>query len=370
MATRVMYALASAVFVLAASTHAARAQEPTRVQGLVTNDSRQPLAGVSVGIQSLGVLAHTGEDGRYLITIPAGRATGQQVSLTARRIGFAPVSAPINLAAGTVTKDFTLTATATQLTGVVVTALSVQREKATIGTSQQTVAGDELTRVQTPSVISSMSGKVSGVAINQTGNMGGSSRIVIRGAGSILGENQPLFIVDGVPVSNRGFSTASASGGRDYGTAISDINPDDIATSRCSRDPTRRRSMARARRTARSSSLPRSGRGGPAGIKVNLTSSATTDQLSVLPDYQNRYGQGFAGEFQYVDGQGGGVNDGADESWGPKLDGRLSISSHGKQQPWVAHPDNVRDFFRTGRTMSNNLNVTSERQRSRQRASR
>ena len=199
MATRVMYALASAVFVLAASTHAARAQEPTRVQGLVTNDSRQPLAGVSVGIQSLGVLAHTGEDGRYLITIPAGRATGQQVSLTARRIGFAPVSAPINLAAGTVTKDFTLTATATQLTGVVVTALSVQREKATIGTSQQTVAGDELTRVQTPSVISSMSGKVSGVAINQTGNMGGSSRIVIRGAGSILGENQPLFIVDGHP---------------------------------------------------------------------------------------------------------------------------------------------------------------------------
>ena len=359
MATRVMYALASAVFALAASTNAASAQEPTRVQGLVTNDSRQPLAGVSVGIQSLGVLAHTGEDGRYLITIPAGRATGQQVSLTARRIGFAPVSAPINLAAGTVTKDFTLTATATQLTGVVVTALSVQREKATIGTSQQTVAGDELTRVQTPSVISSMSGKVSGVAINQTGNMGGSSRIVIRGAGSILGENQPLFIVDGVAVSNRGFSTASASGGRDYGTAISDINPDDIATMTVLKGPN-----AAALYGSRASNgavviTTRSGRGGPEGIKVNLTSSVTMDQLSVLPDYQNRYGQGFAGEFQYVDGQGGGVNDGADESWGPKLDGRLIDQFHGKQQPWIAHPDNVRDFFRTGRSMSNSVNVTT-----------
>ena len=74
--------------------------------------------------------------------------------------------------------------------------------------------------------------------------------------------------------------------------------------------------------------------------------------------YQNQYGQGFGGEFQYVDGAGGGVNDGADESWGPKLDGRLIDQFSGKAQPWIAHPDNVRDFFRTGSTISNNLTVS------------
>ena len=106
MATRLMYVIASAVVALAASTPVAHAQEPTRVQGLVTNDTRQALAGVSVGIASLGVGAFTGEDGRYSFTIPAGRGAGQQVSLTARRIGFQPVTASINLSAGTITKDF------------------------------------------------------------------------------------------------------------------------------------------------------------------------------------------------------------------------------------------------------------------------
>jgi len=114
MARRITYVLASAVLVLAASTHVARAQEPTRVQGLVTNDSRQPLSGVSVGITSLGVGAFTGDDGRYTFTVPAKSATGP-VTLTARRIGFQPITASINLAAGAVTKDFILASSPTQL---------------------------------------------------------------------------------------------------------------------------------------------------------------------------------------------------------------------------------------------------------------
>ena len=124
MATRVTYVLASTIVALAASTHVARAQQPTRVQGLVTNDTRQPLAGVSVGIPSLGVGAFTGDAGRYTFTIPADRASGQ-VSLTARRIGFQPVTASINLSAGTITKDFVLASSPTQLEGVVVTALEL-----------------------------------------------------------------------------------------------------------------------------------------------------------------------------------------------------------------------------------------------------
>src|SRR5678815_1217565 len=93
------------------------------------------------------------------------------------------------------------------------------------------------------------------------------------------------------------------------------------------------------------------------GTKFSFTSRASIDQLSILPEYQNAYGQGFGGDFKFVDGAGGGVNDGADESWGPKLDGRLIDQFTGKQQPWIAHPDNIENYFRTGSTLSNNVNV-------------
>ena len=303
---------------------AALAQQGTTVSGRVTNDAQTPLQSVSVSIPTLGVGAFTYEQGRYSFTVPQSRAVGQSVQLSARRIGFQAKSVTITLSAGSITQDFALTATAAQLTGVVVTALSQQREKATIGTSQQQVTADELTRVQTPSVISAISGKVSGLQISQSGNMGGSQRIVIRGAGSILGENQPLFIVDGIPVSNAGFSTASASGGRDYGTAISDINMDDVASVTVLKGPN-----AAALYGSRASNgavviTTKNARSALRGTKISFTSRMSVDQMSIFPQYQNQYGQGFSGEFNYVYGAGCGVNYGADESWGPMLNGRTN----------------------------------------------
>lgn len=337
---------------------AALAQQGTTISGRVTSDAQTPLQSVSVSIPTLGVGAFTDEAGRYSFTVPASRAAGQAVQLTARRIGYQAKTATVTLSGNAVTQDFTLTATAAQLTGIVVTALSQQREKATIGTSQQAISAEELTRVQQPTIVSALSGKVSGLQINQSGNMGGSQRIVIRGAGSILGENQPLFIVDGVPISNAGFSTASASGGRDYGTAISDINMDDVASVTVLKGPN-----AAALYGSRASNgavviTMKNSRQAPRGVKINLTSRMSFDDLSIFPKYQNQYGQGFAGEYQYVDGAGSGTNDGADESWGPKLDGRLIDQFNGKQQPWIAHPNNVRDYFRTGSTVSNNITVS------------
>jgi TonB-linked SusC/RagA family outer membrane protein len=349
----------SAVSVLLGSVPAAAlAQQSITVSGRVTSEAQAPLQSVSVAIPTLGVGAFTDEQGRYSFTVPSSRAAGQSVQLSARRIGFQAKSVTVTLSGSTLTQDFALTPTAAQLTGVVVTALSQQREKATIGTSQQAVSGEELTRVQTPNLVSALSGKVSGLQISNSGNMGGSSRIVIRGAGSILGENQPLFIVDGLPISNAGFSTGSASGGRDYGTAIQDINMDDVASVTVLKGPN-----AAALYGSRASNgavviTTKNARNALRGTKFSFTSRLQADQLSIFPKYQNQYGQGFGGEFQYVDGAGGGVNDGADESWGPKLDGRLIDQFSGKAQPWVAHPDNIKDFFRTGSTVSNNLTVS------------
>ncbi len=374
--------LASGVAVLLAmGASSAVAQTATVITGVVTDKAGAPITGATILVEATSFGAVTGTDGRYTLNVPGSR-TGA-ANLTARLIGYRPVRQSVVLGGARQNVDFALTQQATQLNEVVVTALSQQREKATLGTSQQTVSAEDLTKTQQPNLISALSGKVAGLQINQSGNMGGSSRIVIRGAGSILGNNQPLFIVDGQPISNQGFSTASASGGRDYGSAISDLNLDDVASLTVLKGPN-----AAALYGSRASNgaiviTTKNGRNMARGTRINFTSRATADGLSVFPSYQNQYGQGFVGEFLYVDGQGSGVNDGADESWGPKLDGRthgciyktdaagkyiqplaydMSVGCDqfsGLAQPWIAHPDNVRNFFRTGSTFSNNLNIST-----------
>ena len=360
MARRITYVLASAVFVLAASTHAARAQEPTRVQGLVTNDNRQPLSGVSVGIAALGVGAFTGDDGRYSFTIPAGRGTGQPATLTARRIGFQPVNATINLSATTITKDFILGSSPTQLEGVVVTALGITREKSQLGTAMQQVDAAELNRTKDQSIVNQLAGKVSGLNVTGSGTQGGSTKLTIRGTNSILGNNNPLFVVDGVPVSNAARSGSpnggnATTGGMDFGSAVNDINPDDVESISVLKGPN-----AAALYGARASNgviviTTKKGRATQGRVGTEFSANYSWDSPSILPEYQNAYGQGFGGDFKFVDGAGGGVNDGADESWGPKLDGRLIDQFSGAAQPWVANPDNVKDFFDGGHTMSGNL---------------
>jgi TonB-linked SusC/RagA family outer membrane protein len=343
--------------VLGGASTVAQAQTPTIIKGRVVTEAGTPLAGTSVFIDALKAGSQTGEDGRYTITV-AGKNRGP-AQLVARRIGYKRALTNVNLNGTAITADFTLQSQAVQLTGMVVTALSQQREKATIGTSQQALDNTSLTSTRETNLINAMSGKASGLAIQASGQMGGSTRIVIRGAGSITGNNQPLFIVDGIPVSNAGFSTASAYSGRDYGNAISDLNPDDIASITVLKGPN-----AAALYGSRASNgavviSTKNGRGAAEGVKVQLRSYATSDKFSVLPTYQNSYGQGFGGDFQYVDGAGGGINDGADESWGPKLDGRLIDQFTGAKQPWIAHPNNIKDFFQTGHSVSNGISVTA-----------
>ena len=139
----------------------------------------------------------------------------------------------ITLAAGTIRQDFTLTATATQLGEVVVTALGMERVRSTLGTAQQQIGGRELNETRAQNVMQQIQGKVSGVQITSPGTQGGSTNIIIRGQNSITGNNQPLFIVDGVAVSNANRGGAPFVGANttfDFGNALNDINPDDIAS--------------------------------------------------------------------------------------------------------------------------------------------
>ena len=339
------------------------AQQPTVLTGRVTTDAGTPLQGASITIPTMNLGTYSGADGRYSFTVPATRSIGQAERITARRIGFRAQAVNVTLSGGTITQDFTLTATPTELSGIVVTALGVQREKSQLGTAQQQVTSDEITNVKAQSVVQQLEGKVAGVQITGSGTPGGSNMITIRGSNSITGDNTPLFIVDGTPISkaDRG---ADPYGGWDFGSAVNDLNPDDIETMSVLKGPNA--AALYGSRAANGVILitTKKGRNSGGRVRSELNTFYTFEKPSIIPDYQNQYGQGAGGRFRFFDGQGGGVNDGADQSWGPKFDPNLKIHQFtdgpdtSVKSPWLGHPNNVSSFFDMGHTASATLAVS------------
>lgn len=249
------------------------------------------------------------------------------------------------------------------LSEVVVTALGISRDKKALGYAAQGITNDELTQSKSNNLLNSLEGKLAGVRITNTQGDVGSSRIVIRGETSIAGENQPLFIVDGIPVDNSQLNAQTQ--GRDPKNAIADLNPEDIESLTVLKGPN-----AAALYGARAAHgaiviTTKTGRGSK-GLGITVHSSTQFSTAANLPKFQNIFGQGAGGQFSYVDGKGAGINDGVDESWGPKLDIGLlipqfdsPIDANGNRTatPWVSHPDNVKDYFRTGFTQNTGVSI-------------
>lgn len=283
-----------------------------------------------------------------------------------------------------------------ELNEVVITALGISREKKSVGYSVQEVDGDAVNKAREVNISNSLSGRVAGVQVSSaTGSMGGSSRILIRGAASIdNNSNQPLFVIDGIPMDNSNFTSVDqerGAGGYDYGNAIQDINPEDIKNISVLKG-----AAATALYGARGANgviLVTTKKGKAAGkgkgIGVSYKFGVTMDKVYVLPDYQNSYGGGFAFDTLWYSSnpsafgnrsagayQGTNPSTGqsdsydllaqyrVDESWGPKLEGQEvrhwwswdeGHPDYGQTAPWEAHPDNVKNFFNTGWTFTNSL---------------
>lgn len=400
MRTRFTRALALACVVLGALPASMHAQQGTTISGRVMSEARQALQGASVSIPTLRLGATTDEEGNYSFTVPAGRvAAGATVSLSVRRIGYVPQTATITVSGAAVTHDFTLAQSATALDAVVVTALGIEKEKKSLGVAQQTISSAKLTdNARTQNLVAALSGKIAGIAVTSATQQGGTSNIIIRGANSIAGNNQPLFVVDGVPIDNSSINGNSSSrvrgyGGFDLGNAAGDLNPEDIASMSVLKGPN-----AAALYGARAANgviiITTKTGGGSRGFSVGGSSTISFERPLRLPKYQNTWGQGYEGDvcdawkrgvthtlannpaesygappagfdyatcgFSYLDGNYGGVNDGVDESWGPRLDGTMrsqfSLTQAGaaEMRPWIAYPDNVKDFFETGTTITTN----------------
>src|SRR5437899_811713 len=376
----------------------ANAQQATTVSGQVkTSVGGTPLFGAIVSVPSLRVNAATDAQGRYQLVIPAG--TSGPVTLTAKLIGFKTQSVQITPTGPAVQQDIALEEGAIELESKVVTALGIEREQRSLSYAAQTLGGDRLSDVRSNNVVSSLQGKVAGVQVTNSANPFGSARIVVRGNSSILGQNQPLIIIDGIPIDNaapgntgygpQGTPTPGNLGGYDIGNAASDISADNIASVTVLKGPNAAALYGSRAANGAIVYTTKSGRGAPQqGFGVSATFGATAETPLRLPDYQNRYGQGFYGEFDFVDGNFGGKNDGADESWGPKMDGRSNgcvrvaadtliqvgvpavyDATHACNQffgagPWMAHPNNVRDFWQTGLMVNANIAVARSSERS------
>lgn len=233
-----------------------------------------------------------------------------------------------------------------------------------MGYTAQEVKQNALVQGKDNNLLNSLSGKIAGVRITNTQGDVGSSRIVIRGETSIAGENQPLFIVDGIPVDNSQLNARSS--GRDFKNAIADLNPEDIKTLTVLKGPN---AAALYGARAAHGAIVITTKGGDKrqkGIGITLHSSTQVSFVATLPEFQNLFGQGAGGRFSYVDGKGAGVNDGVDESWGPRLDigllipqfdSPLDADGNRVATPWVSHPNNVRDYFRMGISTNSGISV-------------
>ena len=327
------------------------AQDRT-VSGRVTStEDGSPLPGVNVVIKGTANGTSTDADGKYSLSVPANGG-----SLVFSFIGLE--SKEFEIGAQTVI-DVSLALDVQQLNEVVVTAFGVPQEKKALGYSVQEMKGGELLKARETNIVNSLTGKIAGVNItSSSGAVGASSRIVIRGANS-FGNNQPLFVVDGVPISNNNFG-GTGNEGANRGNGAADLNPDDIEAITVLKGPN-----AAALYGSRGANgvilvTTKSGKKGT-GLGIQYSTSATMETPLKLPSYQNGYGQGSGGQFWYTDGKGGGINDGTDESWGPKLDAGLMIpqfTSNGAPAPWVSHKDNIKSFFDVGKTIVNSISIT------------
>ena len=318
-----------------------------RVTGTVTSSDGLPLIGASVVVKGTTTGAFSDNQGSYSIDIPSGFDT-----LIFRYVGYTDVEAAID---GRSVIDIILTSELV-IDEVVITALGIKKEAKTLGYGIDRIEGDELTKARSTNIVNSLQGKVTGVNIGNTdGNLGGSSKIIIRGATSLSGNNNPLWVLDGVPINNDQFVSNGTriTGNRDFGNGASVINPDDIESISILKG-----AAATALYGSRAAAgavivTTKSGKSNLDGsTRIEVSTSYRVDDLFLTPKYQQAYGMG---DFAKYDSSSVGFD------WGPRITGQnvnyLPIT--GESGPLQAYENNgINDFFRQGNTFINNISIS------------
>lgn len=349
---------AALAFLLVFAFGILNAQTINVVQGSVKDKKGEPVIGASIGVKGTTRGTVTDADGKFTL------AADPTATLIIKYIGYKTQEVPVSSGKF----DIVLEEESKNLDEIVVTALGVKRDRKALGYATQQISGDDVSEAKDANLVNDLEGKLAGVQVTGNGNIGGSSRITIRGIKSLTGQNQPLFVIDGIVIDNSNFTDANlATGdgiGIDYGNAAQDINADDIESINVLKGgPAAALYGSRGANgvivitTKRGSKHEKGKYKSPIGVTVG--EDFQVNQVSVLPTYQNQYGAGYGPTYNpdETDPTQSRLRIQDDGSWGPSIDGRLvrqypsydpSDPLYGKATPYIAHPDNIKDFFRTG----------------------
>lgn len=303
-------------------------QQAVTIKGVVTDTAGEPIIGVSVKVQGTAVGTITGLDGSFQLKASQGAV------LEISYIGYA--TQRVTVGADATSLNIILQEDTKTLEEVVVTAMGIERKAKSLTYATQKVGGEELTRAKDPNLINSLQGKTAGLTITpNSSGAGGSSKILIRGNKSAQGNNQPLIVIDGMPMANNSSTQLNDGfGGRDGGDALSNLNPDDIASINV---------LKGASAAALYGSMAANGvvlittkKGSAGTMRIDVSSNTTFEQALALPKLQSQYGA--------VVNADGSLSS---TSWGDKIkDG---------QAPGANRLD---EFFRTGSTFINSLSIS------------
>ncbi len=326
--------------------------QTSTVSGIVSDNLGEPIIGANVIEKGTTNGTITDLDGNFNLSVP------MNATITISYIGYHSQDVVFT---GQSKLEITLIDDTQALDEVVVTALGIKRDKKSLGYSLQEVKGDDLLETRDANVANALAGKVAGLQIKQAGTgPAGSSRIVLRGNNSIQGNNQPLVVVDGVPIDSNTGGSEDFWGNKavDRGSGMADISPDDIETISVLKGP-----AAAALYGSRAGNgvimITTKTGAGQKGIGISVNSNLTFDSPMELPEYQNKYGQGNGGN--YV------VN--ATGSWGAEMKGESITDLGGRPTTYSPTDNELTDFLRTGTTWTNSVELTSSSDKNTFRAS-
>ena len=322
----------------------AMAQEKKVTGTVVSAADNSLMPGVNVVIKGTTTGTTTDANGSFSISV-----TGDNPVLVFSFIGFNAQEVPVGNQS---VLNINMIAAALQLDEVVVTSLGIKKEKKGLSYSAQTVATDGLTQFRDLNVANALSGKVAGIeVVKSNSGVGSPTRVVLRGNRSMIGNNQPLYVVDGAPIINSTISTPEGEGGGiAWGDGIGNINPDDIETITVLKGASAtaiygsRANNGAIIITTKKGSITN-------GIGVEYSFNYSIETPVILTRMQNVYGQGSEGIYFKN----------SEFEWGPKMEGQMvdhwtpdpNSPYFGTKYPFVAHPDNLKDFFQTGTNMNN-----------------
>ena len=330
------------------------------ITGKITEEDGTVLIGANILIEGTSSGTVTDFDGNFELKIPDSPTT-----LIISYTGFSTETVTVESSESIIN---IVMKSSIDLSEVVITALGVERDEKALGYSVQKLGAEQIATVKPTNITNALAGKASGVYI--TGGAAGptaSANINIRGAASLLGNNQPLFVVNGIPVTNELFSFDDGLNGSstiDFGNAAQVINPDDVKSINVLKGPAA--SALYGSRAADGVILVETKTGeNSSGWGVELNSTTTFEDILRLPDYQDEFGFGGGGKYSYLDGTNYiGANEYYEaygENWGPRLNGQpiRQFNSNGEAVPFTSSEDNIRDFFRTGITSINNVAISN-----------